>query len=122
MPTWFKILQGSGVVMFAAFAAVQYNDPDAWVWIVFYGAAGLFCALSLTRFFRWPGSAIFAAGALFAAFYLGRRVIGQQQLIGDEEGREMLGLLLTGLWMAFTTVSVWRFQGLIPKPRTGTKT
>jgi len=31
-----KLISGAVALMFLAFAAVQYNDPDSWKWIVAY--------------------------------------------------------------------------------------
>ena len=97
-----------GVVMFLGFAAVQFNDPDPVVWIAFYGAAAAICGLSCTQWFRIPGAVVLGVGAAAAAVYLATRVIGKQHLLEDEEGREMLGLALTALWMLATAFARWR--------------
>lgn len=36
-------------VLFFLFAALQYNDPDPWVWIVIYGI------VSVLSFLQWKG-------------------------------------------------------------------
>ena len=40
-------------VLFVLFAAVQYNDPDAWLWIVIYGAVAV--AFFLAAAHRYSG-------------------------------------------------------------------
>ncbi len=30
-------------ILFIAFAAVQYNDPDPWIWILVYSVVGVIC-------------------------------------------------------------------------------
>jgi hypothetical protein len=42
-----KIFNIIGVVMFLSSAALQYNDPDPWVWGAIYLVGALLCALAL---------------------------------------------------------------------------
>lgn len=40
-------------VIFIIFAALQYNDPDPYLWVPIYGYAALMCGLAATgRYFR----------------------------------------------------------------------
>ena len=92
-------------------AAVQYNDPDPLRWIAIYLAASAACALAALKWLRWWFAAAVAAVALvwtrtfipgtlpnvripelFAAWEMASERI--------EQGREMYGLLIIGLYMA----------------------
>ena len=60
-----KILNILLAIVFAAFAALQYNDPDPLQWIAVYGAVAVLSALaSFGRYPRWAiiGLAIVIAG------------------------------------------------------------
>ncbi len=49
-----KTLNWILAVLFALFAAVQYNDPDPFGWIAVYGAVAALCALgAMGRAPRW---------------------------------------------------------------------
>lgn len=97
-------------VLFLLGLAVQYNDPDPFRWVVIYGAAAAACVLAfLGRLPRWlPLSTALVAGAwaaLLSPDVIGRIGVGDlfQEVRMDsveiEQGREMFGLLLIGLWM-----------------------
>ncbi len=112
-----RVVNAVMAVLFLLGLAVQYNDPDPFRWIAIYGAAAVACVLAfLGRLPRWlPLSVALVAGAWAAL--LSPEVVGRVRF-GDlfrevrmdsveiEEGREMFGLLLIGLWMVvlvFTT-------------------
>ncbi len=40
-----KIISGLLFLLFASFAALQYNDPDPWLWIIIYGIVAISCLL-----------------------------------------------------------------------------
>jgi hypothetical protein len=108
-----KLVSVANVVMFfvfLSFVAVQYNDPDPYLWMPMYGAAALSCWL------RWRSrpyqllSAITGIVALVWAGFWARDVIGQVNFmemfsswhmitIHVEEEREMYGLLIVTAWM-----------------------
>lgn len=112
-----RVVNAVMAVLFLLGLAVQYNDPDPFRWVVIYGAAAVACVLaSLGRLPRWlPLSLALVAGAwaaLLSPEVVGRVGFGDlfQEIRMDsveiEEGREMFGLLLIGLWMVvlvFTT-------------------
>jgi hypothetical protein len=79
--------------------AMQYNDPDPWLWMGVYGAA---FALSIASVFRRSITVaallIGLATLAFALWYV-PRVLGKQHLFDSEEGREMLGLFITSAWL-----------------------
>jgi hypothetical protein len=93
-----RLANGILFVVFLACVAFQYNDPDPLRWMAIYGLAAACCALALRgRPPRLP-AAVIAVAAIAWASTLAVRVIGKQSLLDSEEGREMLGLVLVGVW------------------------
>ena len=86
-------------LLFIYALAVQYNDPDPALWVAIYGLAAVAGLLSLTKRLPWIFPVLLGMVCLAAGLVLSLRVIGQQTLLGSEEGREMLGLFVTALWM-----------------------
>ena len=107
-----RAISALDVLMAAVFAvcvALQYNDPDPYVWMPMYGAACLACILfAFSRLRPWMSAAV----GLFAfvwASTIAPRVIGKVRFAdmfesmqahgGVEEAREMGGLLIVAAWM-----------------------
>lgn len=108
-----KFVSPANIVMFfvfLAFGAVQYNDPDPYLWVPMYGAAALACWL------RWrarPYRVVAAVVGLVAVVWAGiiaPDVIGRVSFsdmftsfkmmsILVEQEREMFGLLIIAGWM-----------------------
>lgn len=88
------------LVLFVSWAGFQYNDPDALIWILIYSFAALGCILffgkSLPRSAAWAYVLLCVAGAL----YLLVRVVTTREFVFDEQGREMMGLLICAGWIA----------------------
>ncbi len=97
-------------LLFLFCMALQVNDPDPLHWIGLYGLAGLSCCLSYLG--RLPRPLPLALGFLSSAWagLISVRVFGKgpaSDLFGSfgmvnlavEEAREMIGLILIGLWM-----------------------
>jgi len=100
-----KIANIIAVLLFLYAAVVQYNDPDPFLWIAIYvGVAGLSAAGIFERYWPVP-SAVLATLCLAGSAYLAFRVLGKQSLIDSEEGREMLGLLIVGIWSGILFVT-----------------
>jgi hypothetical protein len=107
------IVSGANVVMFfvfVAFAAVQYNDPDPYLWMPMYGAAAVACLLAWRSKPVRVLAALVALVALVWAGFLAPDVIGKVsfsemfssfRMISKvvEEEREMFGLLIVAGWM-----------------------
>jgi hypothetical protein len=111
-------------LMAAAFvlsAAVQYNDPDPFAWVVIYLAAA---GVSLAALGAIPvvrvATAVAAAALAWAATLL--PVIARASLPAlfeswemispeVEEGREIGGLLLVAGWTAFVAYREHKIQG-----------
>ena len=67
-----KILNIFFCVVFIIFAALQYNDPDPYIWIPIYLYAAVLCALAARNKFyplaTWIGIIIYAAYAAYKFF------------------------------------------------------
>jgi len=96
-------------VLFVLCAAVQFNDPDPWRWVLFYGAAATICILwdrdwvstpvvALVGILSLVGSGWVLAGSMsqgFPSSDANQWVMTRQ----TEPIREGGGLLLVALWM-----------------------
>jgi hypothetical protein len=98
------------LVAFVLSIAVQYNDPDPFLWVGIWGAAATACALEL----RGQGSVGFPSGiaiiTFFYAVHLAPAVLAKVPFlsmfgawemadIGIEQSREFYGLLWITAWM-----------------------
>ena len=119
-----RILTVLMALYFLYAVAMQYNDPDPLQWMAIYGAAALACVLALARrLWRWFPVGVALVAAVWAAT-LAPGVIGHvapRDLFAKagmltprvEEAREMLGLLIVVVWMAFLG---WGAPSGPPKP------
>lgn len=93
-------------LLFITSAILQYNDPDALLWISFYGVAAVACLLYL--FNRFPP----ILGLILGLVYLAASIwvwpekfegvtIGEGDIENIERGREALGLLIVAVVMFF---------------------
>jgi Transmembrane family 220, helix len=94
------------VGLFGLCIAVQYNDPDPYIWIPLY----LVPLVMTVRALRggadfWPNLLAGVAYSLSASWWAPRYAPGY---LDNEEAREAGGLLLSGLWMAILAVQAWR--------------
>lgn len=105
------------LVFFVYAAAMQYNDPDAALWIPAYGSAVLVCALYLVNRFSIGLGLFVSGGCLLGATYLLMQNIAPggfwdltgREMVGIREtGREMTGLVIVAGWIGFLTWRVWR--------------
>ena len=105
------------LLMFVFSTVVQFNDPDAPVWIAVYAAAAVLSAIEIRR--RTPVWAPIAllVIALVWSGYIGQRVHGiaffslfsqwEMKDVHVEEAREMYGLLIVAVWMAAIAAASW---------------
>ena len=86
-------------LLFIAWAAFQYNDPDPFLWILVYGIAALASVLFLIQ--RLPAAMpiFFCAACLVWAIYLSTQISYEPPLLAIEEWREMMGLFVICGWM-----------------------
>jgi hypothetical protein len=101
MTAYLRIASGVMLVLFLSWAGFQYNDPDALLWAAIYGIAALFTLLYLLG--QSPSAASIAYASLCAlyAVYLAVRIVLDREFIFEEQGREMLGLLICASWITF---------------------
>ncbi len=86
------------LVLFVSWAGFQYNDPDALFWAAIYGAAAIECVLFFLGRLPGPLALAYMGFCLLWAPYLGVRIAVSGEFIFDEEGREMLGLMVCAGW------------------------
>ena len=101
------------VVMFLGFAAVQYNDPDPYIWIPIYLLPAIVSGLVFTGRKVSPLLLLLAAAAFLVAAYFqwpahwaGVALKNGMKTIDIEEGREALGLVIC----AVVLLSYWWYQ------------
>ena len=101
------------VVMFLGFAAVQYNDPDPYIWIPIYLFPAIVSGLVYTGRKINPLVLVLAAAAYFIGAYFqwpahwaGVALKKGIKTIDIEEGREALGLVIC----AVVSLIYWWYQ------------
>jgi integral membrane sensor domain MASE1 len=105
------------LVVFLYMVGVQYNDPDALLWIGIYGIAAVICFLASRGRLPWFISALMAVAVLGWALTLAPQVIGkvsfgelfvsmEMKTLAIEQAREMGGLLIVAFWMIALTVTI----------------
>ena len=101
-----KLTSLLGTTLFIVSAVLQYNDPDALIWSLAYLVAAVICILAFIN--RIPPILPLVTSFIYLAFgiYLATEVIGQHPWF-DELGREMLGMLIVGLWLHLTGISLF---------------
>jgi hypothetical protein len=103
-----------GALLFFAFAALQYNDPDPIRWSALYGSAGLACLFARRLRSGWllPAAVGLAALGWAVAYLPAVPRMAFSHLVESmkaenpsiEEARELLGLLIVVVWMGALTL------------------
>ncbi len=111
METILKILAVVAIVCGVYAVIVQYNDPDSVKWYIVYGVSVVASILFLKN--KLP---FWLAVVLALAYFIGVFIdwpakfegvtIGGGDITNIEEGRESLGLLITGLIMAVYAIGI----------------
>ena len=115
-----KLWTAANAIMLAMFVlstVVQFNDPDAPVWIAVYAAAAILSALEIRRSAPlWAATAL-ALVAFGWSAWIGRQVhnvplsalVAQWEMkdLRVEEAREMFGLIIVGVWMTAVACASW---------------
>ena len=97
--------------------AVQWNDPDGWLWMLIYGYGTVVSAFAVAK--RYSVAAVigvigYVAGALY---WMPNEMIEhpsnllldmRMHEMGVEEVREDIGLWLAAIWMFVLSVLWWR--------------
>lgn len=102
-----NIIKGLLAVLFLAFSAVQYNDPDSWVWIIIYIVPVVLYILSIKERY-YPLTSIILGLLYFVGFFL--LFTFNSTWLYIEEGREGMGLLIAGV--AVCSVSLFKTKTL----------
>lgn len=106
-----KIFNISFIVIFIVFAALQYNDPDPYIWIPFYLYAAYLCLLAIKRKYSQTlyiiGFVVYIAYGIFLFFdktgvldwaqeHDSENIVRSMQATKPwiEETREFFGLLI----------------------------
>jgi hypothetical protein len=112
-------------LLFGLSAALQWNDPDPVPWMLIYGVAAVTCVLFIARrFLPWLVPALVGAAAFGWAVVLvpkgldgmlhhPKEVFSTLHMMSPnvEEAREMLGLVVVGLWMLVLVIVALRRRG-----------
>ena len=105
-------------VLFIVFAAVQYNDPDPWIWIIAYALVGIICLSAIK--YTIPKPLIFGlillftiATACYVPLIMNWISDGMPSILGEMKAatphiewmREFLGLLLSTITLFWISKS-----------------
>lgn len=101
-----KIFSIALTLLFVLFAAVQYNDPDPWLWMPVYLVYALICLSAAIKPLNRMWYLFAFLVALFFAFIqwpetwegIGETIMNEN----TERGRESLGLLICGFASVFS--------------------
>jgi len=96
-----------GSVLFFLFAYWQFNDPDAFWWVVIYAVAAAVGLVTLFRKIPWQAMMTAAVLIISLGLYYVWIVISQQlHYFEDEVGREMMGSLMVGAYLGILAIYV----------------
>jgi hypothetical protein len=111
--------------LFLLSVAVQYNDPDPWLWMPIYGLAAALAGMGAA------GRVPLAPNAIALVLYLALFTLWAPTLVGarsqafeswhmqapeDEAPREAGGLALCALWSGVQTARAWRLRAPAAAP------
>jgi Transmembrane family 220, helix len=111
-----RSVHGGFALLFLVAAALQWNDPDPWRWIVLYAAAGVAAVLAYRRLYEPLLLGALIGACLTWMSFLGDSMLafwrrGEWSLLAAtmkagepliEESREFLGLAIVLLWCLLT--------------------
>lgn len=96
-----RTLTIAGILFFGMCAYWQFNDPDAFWWVLIYAVTSLAGIAVLFKRLPWQIPAILTLATLGLSFYYVQAVIAQElHYFNDEVGREMMGTILVCLYMS----------------------
>jgi len=114
-----RYVNGFFCVLFALFAVVQYNDPDAVLWILIYGITAIWAGLAAFRPASFAHSPVLIAvfGVTLVAM-VGGAIYDWPQSIADwwdnEFVREGLGLIIATVALLVVAYTLWRTRREAP--------
>lgn len=102
----YKLLCGFMAVIFLISCAVQYNDPDPWLWIAAYGLAGVVTGFALVG--RHTPFVIPLGLAYYGWAMYNMPHVPSSEWLTTETSRESGGLIICAIWMAVLAVAWYR--------------
>ena len=108
-----RYIDGFFCFVLILFALVQYNDPDAPLWIAIYGLGALWTGLAAFRPATLAGSRALQAGLglCLAAAVAGSLYMWPTEIAtwwDNEVVREGMGLIILTVALALAALTVWR--------------
>jgi peptidoglycan/LPS O-acetylase OafA/YrhL len=108
-----RYVNGFFCALFVLFAVVQYNDPDAMLWILIYGITAIWAGLAAFRPDRLAHSQpLLAAFGVTLVAIAGGALYAWPQSIADwwdnEVVREGLGLIIATVALLAVAYTLWR--------------
>jgi hypothetical protein len=108
-----RYLNGFVCALFVLFAVVQYNDPDAMLWIVIYGITAVWAGIAAFRPDQLAHSPVLlGAFAVTLLAMVGGMIYDWPQSIADwwdnEVVREGIGLIMCTAALLVVAWTVWR--------------
>ena len=120
-PSWggrvFILLNVVMACLFLVGCAVQYNDPDPFVWMALYGVAAVNAGFAAAKRYTYWSFVGAAAYLLYAVYLLPWGFLGESlfirptwHMISDrnELAREAVGLSVCAVWMLVTGGAWWQ--------------
>ena len=102
---------------FVVFALLQFNDPDAVLWMLAYGLAAATCLLAALGRCPWVLPMLVGLGTAVWGLMVASQAEGvswsdmtstfSMKTLEVEQAREAGGLLIVALWMAVVTAVCW---------------
>ena len=106
------------IAVFILAVLVQYNDVNAFRWMLIYGVACLICILFALKKLHWiaASTVLFISGVWALLKIPDLTASGFQHMLdevhmtqtGVEAAREFLGLLIIFVWITVLTISSYR--------------
>jgi len=94
-----------GALLFLVFAYWQFNDPDAFRWVVVYGMTSVLGFISIFYRLSWTIITVLTMVAFGFSFYYVWIVVSQGlHYFEDEAGREMMGSIMVAIYLGYLTM------------------
>ena len=106
----FRIVAALFCVLFLFSAAVQFNDPDPWIWIIAYLIPAALAALAGANRYYFRLSVAACASYILAALLVFPGWL--PEWFDHEEFREAGGLAICVIWLAVLGWRAWRKQSV----------
>jgi len=110
-----RFVNGFFFVVMVGFAAVQYNDPDAILWILIYGLTALWAGLAAFRPASFAHNQLLLAayGVTLVAIVVGAIYDRPHSIFDWHENelvREGLGLIIATAVLLVVAFTLWRIR------------